>query len=323
MPRKARLSIPGSVTHIMAKCLDGLCLYTDEDDAVFFVSALSRCLIETRCRCYAWALMRNHYHLVIRVGDQELWRTMKPLNMLLAQHYNRKYSHRGPLFMDRYKSIVTQDQCYVQELVRYVHLNPVRAGLCKNLQNLVNYPWTGHRALLGFEQHEFQNTSDVLNRFGKDRESSHQAYLAFLQEGLSDGADAGLIELVRSSNTAVEKGGNPARWVIGDPEFVRQTIQKAQARQLRISRFEREGADFNPVARRVCEACHVPYEELFFRHKGGAGSAARKYFCYAATRKYGAPAKSVAAFLGVHPTAVSAMVRQGRTDATQRLFEPI
>ena len=76
MPRKARLSIPGAVTHVMACCLDGLLLFADDDDRTFFLRLLAQYVNETGCRCYAWALMPNHYHLLLRNGDVDFVRTV-------------------------------------------------------------------------------------------------------------------------------------------------------------------------------------------------------------------------------------------------------
>jgi len=262
--------------------------------------------------------MTNHYHVVLRLGEGELWQTLKPLNMRLAQYHNKKYGHRGPLFMDRFKSIVTQDQNYIEELVRYVHLNPLRAGICTTVHALENYPWSGHRALMGLESNGFQDIMTVLNRFGKNNALARKAYAEFLSEGNNGTGDRLLMGLVRSSNENIEKGRSPYRWVIGDRDFVRDVIKKSYARHLRISRFEREGADFTPIALRICKAYGVLYDDLLRRHRGGPGSGARKCFCFVATRRFGATVKAVSDYLRVHPTTVSAMARKGKELAKEK-----
>jgi len=312
MPRKARLSVPGAVTHAMARCIDGRYLLTDDEDGRFFVNTLSRCLIESSCPCYAWALMKNHYHVLLRLGEGELWETFKPLNTQLAQFHNRKYGRRGPLFMDRFKSIVTQDQNYIEELVRYVHLNPLRAGLCKVAHDLHHYPWSGHRAILGLDTHQFQDTQTVLRLFGRTGASAQKAYLAFLSEGAAKQDSNDIVAFVRSSNDGSEKGEGPRRWVIGDPDFVRKVVTDSRARKLRLSRFQREGADFTPIALTACKAFAVTREALLRRHRGGPASDARRCFCFIAVRCCGARGTEVARYLGIHPTAVSAMLRKGR-----------
>jgi hypothetical protein len=91
---------------------------------------------------------------------------------------------RGYLFQDRFKSIVTQDHLYIEELVRYVHLNPVRAGICSNLDSLLEYPWCGHSVLMGMENWKKQQVEDVLLRFDKDTIAARKKYIRFLQEGI-------------------------------------------------------------------------------------------------------------------------------------------
>jgi putative transposase len=167
MPRKARLNVPGAIYHVMSRCLPMYQLFQDDTDRDYFLTLLSTGILSCEYKCYAWVLMDNHYHLVLRSGNEPLWRLMKPLQMRYAQYHGRKTGRKGPLFMDRFKSIVTQDQNYIEELIRYVHLNPIRAGICKDIKELHGYRWSGHRNLVLGTQDKFQDVKNVLLRFGK------------------------------------------------------------------------------------------------------------------------------------------------------------
>jgi putative transposase len=142
MPRKARLNIAATVAHVMARSLTSETLFGDDQDRSLFLDMLAKCLNHTAYRCYGWVLMSNHFHLVTRSSDRELWELMKPLDTEYSLYHKKKYHRDGPLFRERYKSILTQDQNYIGALVRYVHLNPVRAGICKNIKELDRYPWS-------------------------------------------------------------------------------------------------------------------------------------------------------------------------------------
>lgn len=312
MPRKARLSIPGAVTHLMARCLDGLELFPTDSDKTFFLQLLSRYITETGCKCYAWALMENHYHIVVRLGDSDLWRTMKPLNMRYAQFYNSKYNRRGPLFMDRFKSIVTQDQNYIQELVRYVHLNPIRSGICKDVAKLDRYPWTGHQAIIGKRILQFQNTRDVLACFSDNTLEARERYKEFLSRGLETVSDDEVVELVRSSNRNIEKGRSAFRWVIGDHDFVKKAVKEAEMKRIRLSDFRKNNGDLSSLASKVCTHFKIDIDSLAHRSRGGAVSYARKAFCYAAIRIIGAPTKQAAEFLHMSAGAASNLIQAGK-----------
>ena len=252
MPRKARLTVPGAVYHIMSKCLPMYQLFSDDDDREFFLTLLTTYLERTKSKCYAWCLMSNHYHLVLRSGSEELWRLMKPLQMRYAHYHGRKTVRKGPLFIDRYKSLATQDQNYLQELVRYVHLNPVRAGICKNLNELQRYPWTGHSTLMGKTVRTFQDTGKVLRRFGKEISDARKRYLEYLHAGLEQGDEEDrLLNLVRDSNVGKEAGRRADCWVIGDHKFVQEAIALAAAKRLRIRRFEQECGSIEKLAESV------------------------------------------------------------------------
>ena len=315
MTRKARLIIPGAVYHIMGRCLDHYSLFNTDSDREYFLQLIEYYLSNTNTACYAWALMQTHYHLVLRSSDVPLCEIFKPLNMRYAAYHAKMYKKRGPLFMDRYKSIATQDQNYLQELIRYVHLNPVRAGVCKNLKALERYPWSGHSALLGTIKRRFQDTDAVLRRFGSTTKQARQSYVQYLREAtraFSDVSHTALIELVRKSNAGVEAGRSPCCWVIGDPPFVEKAVHIAEARRLRINRFEQEGRRLDRIISLVTKSCDISQEDLRNRRREGAASEARKLFAYICIKELHAPSVTVSDILGVGATAVYALARAGR-----------
>ena len=321
MPRKARLNVTGSVVHIMARTLPHEQLFSDDDDCDQFLAMLSKSLVRVGYRCYAWALMPNHYHLIVRTSDRELWEFMKPLNTGYAGYHRKKYLRDGPLFRDRYKSIVTQDQHYIAELVRYVHLNPVRAGICKDLKALEQHPWTGNSALMGKHKYEFQDVNTVLQRFGATMASARRAYRAFLQEGLDNDCNKDeLTSLVRASNTGTQAGRKTTNWVIGDQAFVKKALLRADEVRIRISRFEKEGSDLAPIAAAVAARFKVRPVDLKNRSRANAVAEARKVFAWLAIHEYRAPTRMVAAYCGVGMPAAWAMARAGQVLAGEHGF---
>jgi putative transposase len=161
----------------MARGIDGRDLFKDEEDRGQFIKLLKEGLAHGRHRLYAWALLSNHYHLLIRVSDSPFSEMMRRLNSRYARYYSKKYRRRGYLFQDRYKSIVTQDRKYVEEILRYIHLNPIRSGLCKGLKELKSFPWSGHRAIMGSVVVEDKKAvHEVLRRFGRNDQNSRKAF---------------------------------------------------------------------------------------------------------------------------------------------------
>jgi putative transposase len=313
MPRKARLNVPGTVCHVMARSLRSEVLFKDDDDRSFFLRLFTSALLRTGYRCYAWVLMSNHYHFIVHTSSLELWYLMKPLNTHYAAYHKKRYGRMGPLFLDRYKSIITQDQNYVQELVRYVHLNPIRAGICKDLNALAAYPWSGDGALMGRFYHTFQDTQAVLGRFGESIEQSRERYRAFLKEGIkSDLSEDVLVRLVRNSNAGVESGRSVGCWIIGDQSFVKKTLAQSDAERLRVSRFEQEGRNLDALVGKIAAHMGVSREQIKNRSRGGKESEARKVFVFAAVKEYHAPSRVVAEYCGVGQAAISALAKAGR-----------
>ena len=124
MPRQARIDAPGTLHHVICRGINRRKIFTDDDDYTLFMSRLGMLLKETRTRCLAWALMTNHFHLLLRTGNVSISDLMKRLLTHYAVNYNRRHRRVGHLFQNRFKSILCQEGPYLLELVRYIHSNP-------------------------------------------------------------------------------------------------------------------------------------------------------------------------------------------------------
>src|SRR5271157_3871438 len=129
MPRQARLDAPGTLHHVMLRGMERGQIVADREDREAFVARLGDIATATGTTLYAWALLPNHAHLLLRSGPQGLPQFMRRLLTGYAVTYNRRHKRIGHLFQNRYKSIVVEEDAYFRELVRYIHLNPLRAGL--------------------------------------------------------------------------------------------------------------------------------------------------------------------------------------------------
>jgi len=133
----------------MARGIERRKLFLDDKDRQSFLDRLAIILEETQTQCYAWALIPNHFHLLLRTGPTPLSKVMRKLMTGYAVTFNKRHKRAGHLFQNRYKSIVCEEDAYLLELIRYIHLNPLRAKLVQDLTELDKYPWCGHSAILG------------------------------------------------------------------------------------------------------------------------------------------------------------------------------
>jgi putative transposase len=148
MPRLARLDAAGVFHHISIRGIERRNIFRDDRDRENFLERMKRLLPQTETACYAWALLSNHAHFLFRTGKVSLATVMRRLLTGYVVSFNRRHKRHGHLLQNRYKSIVCQEDIYLRELVRYIHLNPLRAGLVGNLADLNGYPYCGHSALM-------------------------------------------------------------------------------------------------------------------------------------------------------------------------------
>ena len=187
MPRQARLDSPGTLHHVIVRGIEKRDIVNDKYDRKRMVSRLGDLAEETKTSVYAWVLMSNHMHILLKSGPAGLSRFMRRLLTGYAVTYNIRHKRHGHVFQNRYKSIICDEDVYFQELVRYIHLNPLRAKMVKSMSELDRYPWCGHRVIMGKRKAEWQDADYVLSWFGQDISTGRKGYRRYLQDGIDEG----------------------------------------------------------------------------------------------------------------------------------------
>jgi len=184
MARVARGSLEGAFCHLIARGNRGQHIFVDEADYRRFVADLSWEIPRAGCRLYAYVLMPNHIHLLAEVGNEPPGKLMQRLLTSHARYFNTRHQQTGHLFQGRYQALVCERDSYLLELVRYLHLNPVRAGLCSEADE---WPWSSHPYYLGATGGEWTVAKEALELFAADRRRALQAYRRFLGDGMAMG----------------------------------------------------------------------------------------------------------------------------------------
>jgi len=327
MPRHKRINVPGAVHHVIARGLNRQDIFLDDHDRNSFLSRLQTALSQTGCRCYAWALLRNHFHLLIRTGDRPLGDLLRKVLSGHAISFNRRHQRHGYLFQNRYKSILCQEEEYLLELVRYIHLNPIRAKIAKNMDELDRYPWSGHAVLMGRAKRSWQDRQEILLRFSVKKREAVLRYRQFVTDGIalgqreeltggglrrSAGGWEGLMELKRSK----EYWRGDER-ILGDGDFVNEVLQAAEETLTRGEALKRQGWDLQRLAAEVCRMLSVDTENL--RKKGRANnlSYAKGLICYLGHSRLGIPGKELAMYLNITQPSVSMAIQRGERFAME------
>lgn len=241
--------------------------------------AIGNILSDTKTSCFAWALIPNHFHLLLRSGSQPLATVMRRLLTGHAMGFNRRHHRSGQLFQNRYKSILCQEEPYLLELIRYIHLNPLRAGEARR---------------------------------------RYQAYvLEGIEMGKRPDLTGG--GLVRSSGGwSVIKEARKAHIhsksderILGDSDFVDEVLKAADESLQRRYALKAKGWDLDRLARKSARIYGLEPEQLYTPGKQPARVKARSVFCYWATAELGVTMTQLAGLLKISQPAVSICARRG------------
>ena len=314
MPRQPRLDAPGALHHVMGRGIERTNIFrTDRDQDDFLIRLANQCL-DGNLIVYAWCLLSNHFHLLVRTGRQPISRSMKKLLTGYVVNFNLRHKRTGHLFQNRYKSIICEDDPYLLELTRYIHLNPVRVGMVGDLEELNNYRWAGHSVIMGRVERKWQDIDTVLAYFGRGREAVEK-YEQFVREGVSQGRRSELVGggLVRSLGgwsqvLSLRRRGIKVASddrILGREEFIERLLSEAEEREKETLRLSRKVPDLASLTRRIVKGEGIEELELRSGMRKKRLVKGRRMFCQLAVGKMGYPGAEVARFLGVTTSSVN------------------
>ncbi|MBN1382037.1 MAG: transposase [Deltaproteobacteria bacterium] len=286
MARPLRIQYPDAWYHVMNRGLNRSKIFSSPHDYQAFIGLLKEASAMWKVRIAAYCLMSNHYHLLLQTPEGNLSRCMRHINGIYTQRFNRLYKIDGPLFRGRYKSIVIDGDSYLLELVRYIHRNPLHAGIVKRIDD---YTWSSHRAYISEGNEENWLYKDfVLTMLEGNKAKRRQAYINFVDK-----------EEPESLIASYEKRKSPL--LLGTKDFVDNIRQKygnkaiieemPQAKELALDQVEIETA--------VSRIYQIEVDDLLKLQRGKANEA-RNVAIYLIRKHTGAPLKTIGIRFGMN-----------------------
>jgi REP element-mobilizing transposase RayT len=288
MARPLRLEYPGALYHLTARGDNKAEIFLDNEDRNRFLKYLGIEVEQQRWICYAWCLMRNHYHLLIETPEGNLITGMRRLNGRYTQSFNRRHERTGHVFQGRYKSILVEKEAYLYELCRYISLNPVRADIVARPED---WPWSSYRATVGLDPApEWLAGKCIQEYFG----GSLDCYHAFVLDGIDK------VSPWEELRGQIWLGGNDFL------EEMRQRIGQENISNVPMTQLMPDRPDAESILRDVAENIGCTVDSILSRaHRQGYHLAA-----YLLRRRANIPLKDVAGMFGVSVSRISHIQKQ-------------
>jgi len=299
MPRHTRLFLPGAIYHVYCRVARGEFVFDDQDEALEFIEKLREVRDLDSWTIFAWCLMGNHYHLVLRTEAIDLWRSMARLQGSVSRNFNRRHRILGRLWQSRYRARVIDSEEYFRHVIAYVHLNPVTAGIANDP---ADYVYSGHRELIGACQPYIVDRTVTLRSFGNTPNvSPADDYLAWVRD-------------VAEARWAAQHVSELPWWVqaANDDEIAEAHRHPAarsfDGRALAEARVELEFGEF---VTRMETVGALSLVDLSSRYRGSAITRQRIELVTLAIGRYRLRVCDIATLLRKHPNSVAKWLNKG------------
>ncbi len=285
MARKPRIEFEGGFYHVITRGNQGQKVFLEEKDFLKYLEFLSDYKERYGFGVYAYVLMSTHVHLLIETGNVPLSKIFQGINQRFTMYYNWRYGTVGHLFQGRYKAILCDKDTYLLSLIKYLHYNPVRAGIVKQPEA---YRWSSHREYLGLKKSRIVDTAQILGIFSEDLKKGRRLYREYMgkEERVSKE------EFYRTVDQRI----------LGDEAFVEKVKERFENTPLKGRRHHE--MSLGEIARGIEEFTNIHISELMGKAKDSKVMEGRKLFSLIG-KEYGYKGKEIAEFLRKDPAAVT------------------
>lgn len=291
MPRQARVDVPGQYYHVMSRGIERGEIFSQDEDYEDFLGRFAVWLKRCGGKCMAWCLMPNHFHFLLLRGERPLSELMHHVMTGYAVNYNLRHQRCGHLFQNRYKAIICGLEEYFLEAAPYIHLNPLRAGLVKDLQELGNYPWSGHGEVVTGESDGILCVQGLLEHYGGGPEA-FSSYMKAMAERAAE---------IIPGNASTHRDIAPRSAETRDIE--KEILGKSGEIGGRRERKE--------LLAEASDLTGVPREEILRPSRLRAAARARAIYCYLCREQGGVGGTELMGELKLSQSAISKLIAKG------------
>jgi len=286
MARKPRIEFEGAFYHVITRGNQRQKIFKDKDDFLKYLEILSNYKTRYKYFLYAFILMNNHVHLLIETQEIPLSKILQGINQSYTTYFNRKYKTLGHLFQGRYKAILCDRDEYLLSLVKYIHLNPVRAKIVKTPDE---YQWSSHHSYIQrANRANIIDTDQILRMFSEDKQKARKLYRAYMD-------DSQVVKKEDVYNTIGQR-------ILGSEEFLERVMEKYDG-ELKKEKREREYTLFE-IAKGIEKVCGITLKQIRKKSKSENITLGRRLLNLVA-KEYGYKGKEIGQYIRKDPAVVT------------------
>ncbi len=291
MARKPRIEFDGAFYHVLVRGNQKQKIFKDNHDYSKYLELLTDYKKRYGYSLYSYVLMYNHVHLLIETQRMPLSKILQGINQSYTMYFNRKYKTVGHLFQGRYKAILCDRDDYLLTLVKYIHLNPFRAGI---VQNLKSYEWSSHHEYARkTDDKGIIDTDQVLRMFSESKPKARKFYMRFIGDGVS----------VKKEDVY----SSIDHRVIGNEEFVERIMNNYDRELLKVK--EKKKYKLTAISKVVKRIYGVSLEQIRSDSRAEPISTVRRVISHIA-KDQGYKGKEIAEYIGKDPAAISQYLKE-------------
>lgn len=284
--RKPRIEFEGAFYHVISRGNQRQKIFRDKEDYRRYLAIIAYYKVRYEFALYGYALMSNHVHFLMETKETPLSKVMQGITQRYTVYFNNKYQTVGHLFQGRYKALLCDKDAYLVALIKYIHLNPVRAGIVKTAEG---YPWSSHHLYIKRQKSkELLDGEKVLQMFSEDVEKGRKLYRVFMGDGVIINKD----DVYGAVDQRIVGDERFAEEIRGRHELELANIRKAKAHTLEV------------IVGKIEEICGVSLEELRRKGKNRQSARARK-LCALVAKEYGYKGTEISRFLQKDPAVIT------------------